>query len=89
MGYRQAVRPVFHFFLEKVAASPALSVPLPKELPHLGYFILHCPIRRLFKGPGRAVSAQGSLAQKASLISCLFSFARGGGGGRRERASGF
>lgn len=39
-----------------------------------------------FKGPSR-VSAV--LAQKASLISCLFSFANGGGGGRRERASGF
>lgn len=42
--------------------------------------------RSPFKGPSR-VSAV--LAQKASLISCLFSFASRGGGGRRERASGF
>lgn len=58
MGCRQAVRPMFQypvvaivptFFLEKVAASPALSVPLPKELPRLGYFILHCPIQTSFQ----------------------------------------
>lgn len=39
------------FFLEKVAASPAPSVPLPKELPRLGYFILCCPIQPSFQRP--------------------------------------
>lgn len=44
-----AVAPTF--FLEKVAASPAPSVPLPKELPRLGYFILCCPIQPSFQRP--------------------------------------
>lgn len=86
--------PPFCLGKKKVAPSPPLflfasSVPPPPCLRSCHASVIlsfSVRFRSPFKGPSR-VSAV--LAQKASLISCLFSFASEGGGGKRERASGF
>lgn len=72
---------------------PFFSLPHPSHHPPClrschASVILSFSVR--FKSPFKGLSrVRAVLAQKASLISCLFSFADGGGGGRRERAAGF
>lgn len=62
---------------------PALSALLPKELPRLGYFILHCPIQKSFQ---RLQPCQRRACTKG-LFDFLFVFIcqqRGRGAGEKE-----
>lgn len=97
MGHRQAVSPVPgslsaplspgsgcpHFLPGEGNCLPGLSAFLPKELPRLGYFILHCPIQKSFQ---RLQPCQRRACTKG-LFDFLFVFIcqrRGEGAGEKE-----
>lgn len=72
-----------HFLPGEGSCLPALSALLPKELPRLGYFILHCPIQKSFQ---RLQPCQRRACTKG-LFDFLFVFifpAEGEGAGEKE-----